>query len=238
MKSETVAYGADGAEMIGFLARPDADGPHPAVLVCHEGPGLTDHARHVATRLADLGYVAFAMDYHGDGRVLSMEEVKPRVMAWLRDPAGIRTRAGAALGVLTRRREVDPARVAGIGYCYGGTVALELARAGADLKAVVGFHAGLSTARPDDARQITGKVSTYIGSADPLVPAEQRAAFEAEMSAAGVDWRMQIYGGVGHSFTNPEADALKTPGIAYDAAADRRSWAGMIDLFGETIGIP
>ena len=235
---EIISYSADGEDMIGLLALPNGLGPHPAVLVCHEGPGLSDHTRDVSKRLAGLGYVAFAMDYHGGGQTLSMNDARPRIVAWMGDPSGIRARAAAALKVLTDRREVDANRVAAIGYCFGGTTALELARSGADLKAVVGFHSGLSTARPQDAVNIKGKVMTQIGTADPLIPAAQRVAFEAEMSAASVDWRMDLHGGVGHSFTNPDADTYKMPGIAYDAAADRRSWAAMMDLFGETIGGP
>jgi dienelactone hydrolase len=235
MKTETIAYSADGAEMIGLLALPDGVGRHPAVLVCHEGPGLSDHARDVARRLADLGYVAFAMDYHGGGAVLPMAEIRPRIFGWMSDPAGIRARAHAALEVLTARPEVDPARVAAIGYCFGGTTALELARSGADLKAVVGFHSGLGTARPQDASNITGKVLVLIGAEDPLIPPEQRSAFEAEMTAAKVDWRLNLYGGAAHSFTNPLADGVAMPGIIYHAPTDRRSWAAMLDLFAETI---
>lgn len=238
MKTETIAYSADGADMIGLLALPEGGGTHPAVLVCHEGPGVSEHAYNVARRLAGLGYVAFAMDYHGGGKALPMTEARVKLGQWLADPTGIRARASAALAVLTGRPETDTSKVAAIGYCFGGTTALELARSGADLKAVVGFHSGLNTARPQDAANIKGKVLVLIGAADPLIPAEQRTTFEAEMSAAKLDWRINVYGGVGHSFTNPEADAFNMPGIAYDAATDKRSWAAMIDLFGETIGVP
>lgn len=238
MKIETIAYSADGADMIGTLALPDGGGTHPAVLVCHEGPGMSDHARDVAKRLAGLGYVAFAMDYHGGGVALPMAEVRGRIGQWMADPTGIRARAAAGLAILTGRPETDTSKVAAIGYCFGGTTSLELARSGADLKAVVGFHSGLATARPQDAVNIKGKVLALIGAADPLIPAEQRTAFEAEMSAAKVDWRINVYGGVGHSFTNPQADAYNMPGIAYDAATDKRSWTAMMDLFAETIGVP
>jgi dienelactone hydrolase len=113
---------------------------------------------------------------------------------------------------------------------------LELARSGADIKALVGFHAGLTTTAPEDARAIRGSVLVCLGADDPIVNAEQRAAFCAEMTAAGVDWQMHLYGGVGHSFTNPEIDAWEFPGFAYDAVADARSWEAMRDFFDEVLG--
>ena len=140
---------------------------------------------------------------------------------------------GAALEALTAQPRVNAWRLAAVGYCYGGTAALELARGGADLKAVVGFHSGLGTAKPEDAKAIKGKVLVQIGADDPVIPADQRAAFEQEMTAAGVDWRMALYGRTGHSFTNPEADTWGMPGFAYQADSDRRSWALMRDHFHE-----
>jgi dienelactone hydrolase len=137
------------------------------------------------------------------------------------------------MDTLLAQSRVDPGRIAAVGYCYGGTAVLELARGGADLKAVVGFHSGLQTARPQDAAAIKAKVLVQIGADDPVIPAEQRIAFEQEMTAAGVDWRMQVFGKTGHSFTNPEIDAYGLPGFNYQADSDRRSWAAMKDLFGE-----
>ena len=238
MQVQDIAYSADGADMVGYLATPTAGGTGPAVLVGHEGPGLTDHARIRARRLAALGYVTFAMDYHGGGVALPMAEARTRLGVWMQDPTGIRARATAALKVLTDQPGVDVKRVAAIGYCFGGTTALELARTGAELAAVVGFHSGLGTARPQDAGAIKGKVLACIGTADPLIPPDQRAAFEAEMTEAGVDWRMNLYGGVGHSFTNPEVDAYDMPGLKYHGPSDHRSWRAMVDLFAETIGVP
>lgn len=127
--------------------------------------------------------------------------------------------------------------MAAIGYCFGGTTALELARSGAELAAVVGFHSGLGTARPEDASDIGGKVLALIGADDPMVPPEQRTAFEAEMRAGGVDWRMTLYGGAVHSFTNPAADAYGSPKFAaYHAPTAARSWQAMLDLFDEALG--
>ena len=176
------------------------------------------------------------MDYHGDGKPLAdPADGRPRIAAWLADPTGIRARATAALDVLKAQKEVDAARLAAIGYCFGGTTALELARAGCDLKAIVGFHSGLATARPQDAKNIKGKVLVCIGADDPIIPPEQRAGFEAEMKAAGCDWRLQLYGGAGHSFTNPAADSRGMKGFFYREATDRRSWNAVVELFNETL---
>ena len=152
------------------------------------------------------------------------------------DPDRTRALGGAGLDVLLGRAEADPARVAAIGYCFGGTMVLELARSGADLKAVVGFHSGLATPRPEDARNIVGSVLVCVGAEDPIVPSAQRAAFEEEMQAGGVDWRMNLYGGAGHSFTNTHADEHGMPGVAFHGPTDERSWRAMLDLFDEKLG--
>jgi dienelactone hydrolase len=237
MRTQDIEYRADGARLVGQYVVDDSTSARRAgVLVCHEGPGLTEHTKKIAARLAELGYAAFAMDYHGDGKPLAdLAAVRPRIAAWLADPTGIRTRATAALDVLKAQKEVDPARLAAIGYCFGGTTSLELGRAGCDLKAIVGFHSGLATARPQDARNIKAKILVCIGADDPIIPPEQRAAFEAEMKAAGCDWRLQLYGGAGHSFTNPAADSRGMEGFFYHEATDRRSWNAMIELFNETL---
>ena len=237
MRIEDIAYQADGVRMIGQLAIDDQRaGKQPGILVCHEGPGLTEHTKKIAARLAGLGYAAFAMDYHGDGKPLANPaDTMARLGPWRTDPTGIRVRALAALEVLKSQKEVDPARLAAIGYCFGGTTALEVGRSGADVKAIVGFHSGLATARPQDAANIKGKVLVCIGVDDPIIPPEQRADFEGEMKAAGIDWRLQLYGGAGHSFTNPAADSRGMKGFFYHEATDRRSWNAMIELFNETL---
>jgi dienelactone hydrolase len=237
MKTQDIEYHADGARLVGYLAVDDArPGKRPGIIVAHEGGGLTEHAKTSARRLAAAGYVAFALDYYGDGQPLtSMAEVMPRLGAWMTDPTGIRVRAHAALEVLTAQPETDAGRLAGIGYCFGGTTVLEMARAGEPLKAVVGFHSGLATARPAQDGAVKAKVLVQLGAADPMIPAEQRAGFEAEMTAAKVDWRMILYGGAVHSFTNPDADALGRAELAYDKLADERSWRAMLDFFGETL---
>ncbi len=228
-----IEYVHDGVRLVGRLAV--ADGPprrHPAVLIAHDAGGLGDHPKDTARRLAELGYVAFALDYYGDGQPLAPEVIGERFGALAGDSGRTRALAQAGLDVLLASEHADPDRVAAIGYCFGGTLSLELARSGADLKAVVGFHSGLATHHPEDAANITGKVLVCIGADDPIIPPEQRSAFEAEMRAGGVDWQMHLYGGAVHSFTSPTADG-SNPAIRYDSRADRRSWQAMLDLFGE-----
>jgi len=233
---EPVAYEADGIRMIGQMALGEGARKRPGILVAHESFGLTPHIVSVARRLADLGYAAFALDYQGGGVPLAdRDEMSRRYRAFMADPSRIRRRAAAAFEVLTSHPLVDVDRMAAIGYCYGGTAVLELARSGADLKAVVGFHGGLATARPEDAVNIKGKILVCLGADDPLIRPEERLTFENEMTAANVDWRLNLYGGAVHSFTNPEIPFSMPPGFAYDARADARSWRAMLDLFDETL---
>ena len=238
MQTLDIPYAADGADMLGYLAVPSGGGTGPAILVAHEGGGLTGHAKDVARRLAAMGYVAFALDYHGGGVPISFQVARSRLDAWIADSTGLRRRMQAALDVLVGRPGVDPRRIAAIGYCYGGAAVIELAQTGANLQAVVGFHSGLRWGRPQDCANIRGRVLVILGADDPIVPPDQRAAFEQQMTAAKVDWQMLVLGGIVHSFTNPDAASLNMPGIAYDARADRRSWRAMTDLLEETIGLP
>lgn len=235
MKTTDLAYDVDGTTYRGYLAVDDArSGRRPGVLLAHAGPGLSELYRSFARKLASIGYVVYAMDYHGNARMLDTAEMTERLQRFRADPLKIRAIATAALEVLKRQAETDTGRLAAIGYCFGGTTALELARDGADLKAVVGFHSGLATVRPQDAVNIKAKILVNIGADDPVIPPEQRVAFEQEMTAANIDWRMVLYGGAGHSFTNP--DAGDREGFAYHAASDRRSWQAMLDLFEEVFG--
>jgi dienelactone hydrolase len=204
--------------MVGFLAFDDEKtGSRPAVLVSHEGPGLGRHSRDVAKRLAVLGYVAFALDYHGGGAPLAMPDAMERLNQLIADPSQTGRLALAGLDVLLSEPVADPRRVAAIGYCYGGVVSLELARTGADVKAVVGFHPGYTPPRTDDSKKIRASVLMLSGTEDPFATVEQRN------------------GGIGHSFTNPDVDALNIPGMAYDSRADARSWDSMIRLFDEVL---
>ena len=235
MHVEDISYDFEGREMVGHLAFDDAaSGRRPAVLLSHEGPGLDDHVKGRAERLAGLGYVAFALDYHGGGVPVPFEEMMERLAPLMADAQLTRRLGQAGLDVLLAQEVADPDRVAAIGFCFGGAMSLELGRGGADIKAIVGFHPGLR-ASPDSVN-IRGSVLMCIGTEDPFVPTEQRLAFEQEMKDAGVaDWNVELYGGVGHSFTNPMADQAGMPGVAYHEASDRRSWASMLRLFDETI---
>lgn len=237
MRIEDIEYTVEGTRMVGHLAVDDGrPGRRPGVLVCHEGPGLDEHAKGRAERLAGLGYAAFALDYHGDGKRLEPDTMMERLGALMGNPDGIRQLAGAGLDILLAQSEVDPDRIAAIGYCFGGTMALELARSGADISLVVGFHSGLGTQRAAKAGEVKAAVLACIGADDPLVPAEQRAAFEAEMRAAEVDWRLYLFGGAVHSFTNPNAGRMGMPGVAFHQPTDDRTWRVMLDFFEERFG--
>ncbi|MEA3063166.1 MAG: hypothetical protein QOJ94_2947 [Sphingomonadales bacterium] len=232
---QAIDYAANGRDYRGFLADGSAGEPAPGILVAHEGGGLTDHAKGRAERLAGLGYVAFALDLFGD-QAPTLDDKMALVRSLRADTAELRARGEAALKVLTSQAHVDENRLAAIGFCFGGTTIIELARGGAPLKALAGFHAGLTSAPAEDNRAIGGKLLLCLGAEDPVVPAEQRLSFLAEMTAAQVDWQMQLYGGVGHSFTNPEIDSWNYPGFRYDAQADALSWRAMRALFEETLG--
>ena len=238
MQHETLTYQADGLAMRSQLFLEPADGPRAGVLVFPEAFGLGEHAISRARRLAEMGYVALACDLHGEGRVIDgLEEAVGALKPLFADPQRTRARARGGLEALTARPEVDAGRVASIGFCFGGTMSLELARSGAALRAVVGFHSGLGTAAPrTDARAIRARVLVCIGADDPMIDAEQRTGFEAEMREAGVDWQMHLYGGTVHSFTNPEAARRNMPdAIRYSPESDRRSWASLTELFSETL---
>ncbi|MEI9983971.1 MAG: dienelactone hydrolase family protein [Aliidongia sp.] len=240
MKTESIHYQADGLDMIGHLAWDEtATAPRPAVLVFPEAFGLGDHAKGRAERIArELGYVALGCDLHGGQEVVTgLDKVMPLLQPLRTEAAKVRARTRNAFDALAARPEVDPSRIAALGFCFGGTMSYELALSGADIKAAIGFHSGLAVTSPGDAQRITGKVLALLGADDPGIPPEQRAAFEAMLRAGGVDWQMTLYGGVVHSFTNPQADKLGMPDFArYDATADARSWKQMSDLLAEVFG--
>ena len=238
MHRETLTYEADGLTMKSQLILDPQGGRRAGVLVFPEAFGLSDHAISRAERLASLGYVALACDLHGDARLVDdLQAVVGLLGPLYAEPSKTRARAAGGLGALVARPEVDPARIAAIGFCFGGTMALELARSGADVKAITGFHSGLSTTAPKtDAEAIKGRILVCIGADDPMIPADQRATFEAEMRDAGVDWQMHLYGRTVHSFTNQSAAKRNMPeAIRYSPEADARSWASMLHLVSETL---
>jgi dienelactone hydrolase len=238
MHIEDIPYTVNGESMLGHLAFDDhRTGLKPAVLVSHEGPGLDGHAKAIAEKLAGMGYTAFALDYHGNGEPPPMDQAMERIGAFRDDPDRACALALAGLDVLLAQPSTDPHRVAAIGYCYGGLLSLELARTGANVKAVVGFHPGFGPPRTEASRRIRARILMCCGTEDPFATRDQRAAFEVEMCEASVsDWSLELYGGVGHSFTNPAADMAGIPGVEYNAMAERRSWKSMLALLDEALG--
>jgi dienelactone hydrolase len=228
-------YSDGSTPLRGYLACADGVEKRPGVIVAPEAPGLTEHAKRRVRMLSDLGYVAMGVDLYGNGRfAANMEEtmsllgsLRGNVQAW-------RSRMAAALGALRRHERVDGTRMAAIGYCFGGSSVIELARSGADLKAVVCFHGELQkTAAPSSA--ITAKVLVCQAADDFFTPRDHLSAFQDEMTAAKVDWQINIYGGSKHGFTNSESDHAGMPMLGYNPAADRRSWHAAQEFLAESL---
>jgi dienelactone hydrolase len=235
MHTQVVEYTSDGNVLEGFLAYDEGlRGKQPGVIVVPDWKGLRSFYREITKKLAGMGYVAFAADIYGKGiRPATGREAAVESKKYKSDRQLMRKRIQAALDELKKVDKVDPDRIAAIGYCFGGTVVLELARSGADIKGVVSFHGGLSTPTPDDAKNIKAKVLALHGADDPHVPSEEVAAFQDEMRNAGVDWQMITYGNAVHAFTNPAAGSDKSKGVAYNEKADKRSWKAMKAFFNE-----
>jgi dienelactone hydrolase len=237
VRTEVVEYRHGNVLLEGYMAYDDSTkGKRPGILVVHEWMGHNPYVRKRAEGLARLGYAAFALDMYGKGvRAKDSKEAASLAGIYKGDRALMRTRAQAGLDVLAKHPMVDPARLAAIGYCFGGTTVLELARAGADLRGVVSFHGGLDTPSAEDARNIRGKVLVLHGGDDPYVKPAEVAAFQEEMRKAGVDWQFVAYGGAVHSFTNPDAGGDNSKGAAYNEKADRRSWEAMKGFLSESL---
>jgi dienelactone hydrolase len=232
MQTRTLDYRDGALRLSGLLVRDDKRaGMRPGIVLFPDARGIGKHVIDRAHRLAELGFVALAADPYGDGAQARDMPQALELMGNLRsDVTRWRGRAKAALDALSCQENVDQARLAAVGFCFGGTTALELARSGAPLAGVVSFHGGLGSPKPDDARNIKAKVLVCHGAMDPLVPPAQLAAFEEQMSKTDVDWQVHVYGGTMHAFTNPGVDV---EGMAYNAVADRRSWNAMLTLFEE-----
>lgn len=238
IQTREVTYQQNGTSLTGFLAWDASEAaPRPGVLVIHEWWGHDEHARNQARKLAEAGYVGFALDMYGEGRTAAHpEEAQTFMEEALKDPAVLAARFEAARDFLMKDPNVDAEHIAAIGYCFGGAVALNMARAGADLDAVVTFHAALGTDTPAQAGQVKPRILVLTGEADPMVPTEAVEAFGAEMSAAGADVRIVSYPGAKHSFTNPNADSHGMEQLGYDAAAAEASWQEMLDFFAQVFG--
>lgn len=238
MKTQNLEYQDGNVTLRGFLAYDDQTSQkRPGILVMPEAFGLGANAKDRVQRLAALGYVALAGDPYGNGlETKDLQEAIKHATELRTDPAKFRQRARVALDKLASLPQVDASRLAMIGYCMGGTFSLELARDGAPLRGVVSFHGGLETQRPAAPGQIKAKVLVCHGADDPFVPPAQVNAFAEEMTQAKADWQLISYGGTVHSFTNPTADSVGTPGLAYNKQSDERSWKAMRMFFDEIFG--
>jgi dienelactone hydrolase len=236
--TRTVEYPADGLTMIGHLALPSGVDRRPAVLLGPEGTGIDDVQRRRADALAELGYVALAFDIHGGRWFSDPEEMLARCLPLLADPDRMRGIGHAALDVLLAEPRTDPDRIAAIGYGTGGAIALELGRAGVELRAI-GTINGLFTGRPGEAARIRCPVWAGVGSEDPIQPPAQRDAFAAEMQAAGVDWRLVVYGGALHAFHHPMTglDQKLLPGVGPHPLHARRAWRDVVELLAECMPV-
>jgi dienelactone hydrolase len=238
IKTEVVEYNQADTALEGFLAYDDAvQGKRSAILVAHTWTGVSDFIRTRSTELAKMGYVVFAPDIYGKGvRPKPPVETRQEMGKYTGNRPLLRSRVQAGLDVLRANPMTDTGKVLAIGFCFGGTTVLELARTGADVLGVVSFHGGpLDSPTPDDARNIKGRVLVLHGADDPNVPASQVTAFEKEMRDAKVDWQLVAYGNTVHSFTDPAAGNDNSKGAAYNEKADKRSWIAMQDFFKEIL---
>ncbi|WP_445283479.1 dienelactone hydrolase family protein [Streptomyces sp. DSM 118148] len=231
-----VEYQADGLTMIGHLALPAGVGRRPAVLLGPEGIGLSDVERGRADALAGLGYVVLAFDLHGGRYLGDPDEMLARCMPLLADPDRMRGLGHAALDVLRAEPRTDPDRIAAVGYGTGGIIGLELGRDGADLRAIATLN-GLTTGRPGETARIRCPVWAGVGSEDPVMPPAQREEFAADMQAAGVDWRLVVYGGALHAFHHPPVDHPVVPGVGHHPRHAQRAWRDVIDLLTECLPV-
>ncbi len=235
IKSEFVEYKQGETVLEGYLVYDDAiKGQRPGVLVIHQWLGLTDNEKMRANMLAELGYVAFAVDIYGKGiRPKESSAAGAEAGKYRKDLPLFRERINAGLQILLKNPNVDPKRVAAIGYCFGGGAALELARSGANIAGVVSFHGSLTTTLPATAGRIPAKILVCHGADDPFVPMKDVEGFLDEMRAAGADYQFIAYSGAVHAFTQNEAGNDNSKGAAYNEKADKRSWQAMKDFFAE-----
>ena len=235
LHTQPVEYQQGDTTLEGWLAYDTSfTNKRPGVLVVHQWKGLGDYEKKRAEMLAKLGYVAFCADIYGKGiRPHTVEEAGAQAGKYKGDRKLLRARANAGLDTLKQFEQVDARHVAAIGYCFGGTTVIELARSGAELSGVVSFHGGLDSPTPADGKNIRCKVLACHGADDPFVPAKDLTAFEDEMRSAKVDWQLMKFGGAVHSFTDWNMDGQALPGAQYNEHADKRSWVAMQQFFGE-----
>ncbi len=242
VRTQIVEYKDGSTTLEGFVAWDDSkaklDGSQtaPGVLIVHQWLGLTDYEKGRAKQLAEMGYVAFALDIYGKGvRPANIQEAGAKAGEFKADRKLYRQRLLAGLKELNNLKAVDGSKVAAIGYCFGGTGVIELARAGAKLNGVVSFHGGLDSPSPQDGKNIKTKILICHGADDPFVPLADIDAMKKEFNEAKVDWQMIYYSNAVHSFTQPMAGNNNAAGAAYNEAADKRSWHAMQAFFNEVL---
>lgn len=238
IESQSVPYQAGDLHMVGTLYKGTAPA-HAAIIIFPEAPGPGQNVHSRAERLAQLGYAVMVADLHGDGqRLTNPAETMARLEVLRADAATVRLRAHAAYQTILSLTGVKAQHVAAIGFCFGGTMALELARDGAALGAIIGFHSGLVPLAEPAKQKLSAPVLVCIGADDPSIPPAVRSAFEAEMTTSQSEWMIELYGQTIHSFTDVHADKMGRPEFArYSASADAASWAAMVSLFSRTIDL-
>lgn len=232
MKTEELSYNADGTNFTGFVAAPDNVSKAPLVLICHDWSGRNDFAIEKAKAMAAFGYIGFALDMYGDAKIgADNDEKTALMMPMVEDRAMLRTRVLAALAAASALPGVDQQRIAVMGFCFGGLCALDLARASSDIKAALSFHGFLNA--PDlDNSALKAKVMVLHGYQDPMVAPDALPPFYDEMTAAGIDWQVHIYGQAKHAFTNPVAHDQQL-GTVYDEASNHRAMQTMAEFLKE-----
>jgi dienelactone hydrolase len=238
VKTETIEYKEGDKVLEGYLVYDTAiSGKRPGVLVVHQWKGAGPYEKKRAEMLAQMGYVAFALDIYGKGiRPSDTKTAGAEAGKYKSNRALLRKRARAGLDVLLNSEMTDSKHVGAIGYCFGGTTVIELARSGAAIAGVVSFHGALDSPNSADGKNIKCKVLALHGADDPFVPAKDVSAFEDEMREAKVDWQLVKYGGAVHGFTDWSAGNDNQSGMAYNEKADKRSWEEMKRFFGELFG--
>jgi dienelactone hydrolase len=235
VETRQLAYRDEDARLNGFVALDrTCGGKRPGILVVHGGAGLDDHARNRARRFAEAGFVAFACDMYGEG-VVGRDAIVRHAMELRNNRDLLRRRAIRGIVFLTKHPDVD-GRIAAVGYCLGGMVALELARGGAAVAGTVSVHGSLDTPHPAAPATVQGKILVCHGALDPHVPMTQVTTFAEEMKHAGVDYQLIIYGTAMHGFTHETATGQQ-PGVLYDELADRRSLVAIDDFLREVFAL-
>lgn len=238
IKTEVVEYKDGDVTLEGFVAWDTTkQNSMPGILVVHQWMGLTDYEKGRCEQLAELGYVAFAIDVYGKGvRPTAMQDAAKQAGIYKTDRKLYRRRLNLGLEQLKARPNVAKDHVGAIGYCFGGTGVLELARSGADISGVVSFHGGLDSPTPADGKNVKCSILVCHGADDPFVPAKDIESFSKELNEAKVDWQMINYSGAVHSFTDKRAGNDNSRGAAYNEKADKRSWQAMKSFFTEVLG--